>query len=195
MSAHRRTLPLAAALAGALALAACGGSEPPTPDPAAPASQSVDPAVSDSLTAAAYADPLDFALPLVGGDTLRLASLRGRVVLVNVWATWCVPCREETPDLIALRGDLAPRGLEIVGLAMDLEGAEKVAPFVQQFGIPYPVVLGNAGVPDSFAGMLVLPTTFVLGRDGRLVRRLPGRFQTAQVRPLLESLLEDVPGV
>ena len=132
---------------------------------------------------------IDLALPTPDGrDTVDLADLRGKVVLVNFWATWCGPCREEIPDFLALRRDLGARGLEIVGVSMDLDAAP-VAPFVREMGISYPIVLAGSDLPDRLAGLMVLPTTLVLDRDGRLVRRLPGRFQTAELRPLLDELL------
>lgn len=142
----------------------------------------------DTAGALPVGEVIDFVLPTPGNDTLRLANLRGKVVLVNFWATWCGPCREEIPDFLALRRDLGPRGLEIVGVSMDLDAAP-VAPFVEELGIPYPIALADDDLPDRIAGLMVLPTTLVLDRDGRLVRRLPGRFQTAELRPLLDELL------
>ncbi len=142
----------------------------------------------DTAAALPTGQIVDVALPSLGGDTLRLSDLRGKVVLVNFWATWCGPCREEIPDFLALRRDLGARGLEIVGVSMDLDPAP-VAPFVREMQIPYPILMAGDDLPDRLAGLLVLPTTLVLDRDGRLVRRLPGRFQTAELRPLLDDLL------
>jgi thiol-disulfide isomerase/thioredoxin len=113
------------------------------------------------------------------------------VVLVNFWATWCVPCREEIPDLNRLAEELGPRGLRVLGVSLDLGGAEVIRPFLADHPIRYPVLLGEQGLPDRISALMVLPTTLVVGRDGRLVRRLPGRIQTEAVRPLLEDLLGD----
>lgn len=171
-------------------IAACRPSESPAlPPPDTTAFQADSRSIRrDTAGALPPGERIDFALRALSGDTLRLADLRGRVVLVNFWATWCGPCREEIPDFLSLRRDLAPRGLEIVGVSMDLDAAP-VAPFVREMGIDYPIVMADDDLPDRIAGLMVLPTTLVLDRDGRLVRRLPGRFQTAELRPLLDELL------
>lgn len=182
-----RLLTLALLLAAA---AGCGRSDAPVlPPPDTTAFLEDSRTIRrDTAGALPVGEIIDLALPSLGGDTLRLADLRGKVVLVNFWATWCGPCREEIPDFLALRRDLGPRGLEIVGISMDLDPAP-VGPFVEDLKIPYPIVLGAEDLPDRVAGLMVLPTTLVLDREGRLVRRLPGRFQTTELRPLLEGLL------
>ncbi len=134
-------------------------------------------------------EAVDFTLATLDGDSLTLASMRGQVVLVNFWATWCVPCREEIPDLNRLAADLGPKGLRIVGVSLDLGGADVVRTFLQEHPMHYPVVMGDAGLPDRIGALLVMPTTLVVNREGKLVRRLPGRLQTAELRPLLEGLL------
>lgn len=132
-----------------------------------------------------------FALPSLEGDTLRLEDVRGQVALVNFWATWCAPCRVETPDLVELYETLHDDGFTVVGIAMDRGGADIVQPFVDEYEVPYPVVLGDDAVAAAFDDVYGLPTTFVLDRQGRVVRRILGRVDPVALRSLVQQLLAD----
>jgi thiol-disulfide isomerase/thioredoxin len=129
------------------------------------------------------------ALPTLDGDTLELSSLRGRYVLVNFWATWCPPCRAETPDLIALHRAFEPRGLSVVGISVDLEGPDVVRAFADEYGIPYPILLGGESATEAFGGAFGLPTSFLLNPDGEVVGRFPGVFPAEAMREEFEALL------
>ncbi len=109
----------------------------------------------------------------LGGRTISLASLKGKVVIVDFWATWCPPCREEIPHFVELYKTYAPQ-LEILGLAMDEEGAEVVTPFVEKHGVRYPVALSTEALADAFGGVRGLPTTFVIDPEGRIVKKYLG---------------------
>jgi thiol-disulfide isomerase/thioredoxin len=137
-----------------------------------------------------------FALPALGSDTLRRSDLQGRVVLLNFWATWCPPCLAEIPELNALHNALTEDGLTVVGVALDEEGWETVAPFAEASSIDYPIVLDDGTVAAQFGGVYGLPTSFVIDREGQVVQRVTGIFPTARMWPLLASLLdlpEDAP--
>jgi thiol-disulfide isomerase/thioredoxin len=153
----------------ACSLAACGAAEPaPT---AAPAPQG---------------PPIDLALTTLDGRPLRLADLRGHVVLLNIWATWCPPCRAEMPDLVRLHEAHGPRGLRVVGVSVDRPGDHGgrdplpiVREFVRAYGIPFPIA--HAPAPDdigeieaSLGRIDTIPMTFLIGRDGRVVRTYEG---------------------
>ncbi len=156
------------------------------------ACQRSDPAAPIDGSSAQQASPSPPAfptLPLLSGGTFSLDDYRGRMVLLNFWATWCAPCREEIPDLIALRNEFSDQGFEVIGIAMDLEGRDVVAPFAAQFGIPYPIVLGTQEAADAVGGILGLPTSLLLDADGNLVRRFSGLFPTDEVRPFLRESL------
>ena len=122
----------------------------------------------------------EFALKDLKGQTLRLKDLRGRVVLLNFFATWCAPCRQEIPDLERLYKRFNDQGLEIVGIALDMEGATLLNPFVQSFGITYPVVLGTREVVVDYGGIRGIPTSVLIDRDGRVAKHFVG-FRPAQV--------------
>lgn len=110
-------------------------------------------------------------------------SLKGKVVLVNFWATWCDPCRAEIPSLIDFQKKYSDKGFTLVGIAMDDDGASVVQPFVQKMkfdvnGRPmtmnYPIVIGNDSVADKFGGLIGYPTSVLLTRDGKVAKRIIG---------------------
>lgn len=100
----------------------------------------------------------DFSLPTLDGATFESSGLEGRPAILNFWATWCAPCRTEIPELIELAG---AADVTVVGIALDEEGATKVRPFVQEFAISYPVLLGDQEIFQRFDGFVV-PHTVVL---------------------------------
>lgn len=162
-----------------------------------PTSPTENPAISEVETDSAgiikpsYVGPApDFNLPTLAGDTLRLADLRGQVVLINFWATWCGPCVEEIPEFVELYEELHPQGLAIVGITVDEEGAEIVAPFAARFNINYPVALDPEGaVAEEYGGVFALPTTYVIDAEGQIVDRVIGLYPVAEKRPALLEML------
>ncbi|MGC2259855.1 MAG: TlpA disulfide reductase family protein [Candidatus Sulfotelmatobacter sp.] len=109
----------------------------------------------------------DFSLPNLTGQKLDLSSYRGKVILLDFWATWCDPCRDEIPHFVELQSKYGDQGLQIIGVSMD-DGPEPVRDFYQLFKMNYPVVMGNAKTGELYGGVLGLPIAFVIGRDGRI---------------------------
>lgn len=109
----------------------------------------------------------DFSLPLLTGGNLELSAYRGKVVLLDFWATWCDPCREEIPRFVDLQDKYGSQGLQIIGVSMDDDPAP-VRDFYQRFNMNYPVIMGNAKVGGAYGGVLGLPIAFVIARDGRI---------------------------
>lgn len=103
------------------------------------------------------------------GSKFDLASKRDKVVLLNLWATWCGPCREEIPDLQALHDKYAPKGFEVIGVSVDENGIEPVKQFVQEFKMTYPVALDPEGKLAGIFQTSVLPTSVLLDRTGKIV--------------------------
>lgn len=130
----------------------------------------------------------DFVLPQLDGTPLRLSAYRGKVVLLDFWATWCDPCREETPHFVELQRAYADRGLEIIGISMD-DTAEPVRDFYQQFHVNYPVVMGDAKTGEAYGGVLGLPIAFLLDRDGRIVVKHIGPTEAATFDREIAALL------
>jgi thiol-disulfide isomerase/thioredoxin len=135
---------------------------------------------------------------LQGGD-LPLASLKGKVVLVNFWATWCDPCRGEIPLLIAAQNKYASRGFTILGVAMDEEGKKVVQPFVQntkfdvdgsQETMSYPIVIGNEDLAEKFGGLIGYPTSVLISRSGKIVERFVGAISKGELQKDIEEQLQ-----
>jgi thiol-disulfide isomerase/thioredoxin len=132
------------------------------------------------------------------GKDVPLASLKGKVVVVNFWATWCEPCQVEIPWMIGFQQKYADKGFTLLGVAMDDEGKTAVEPFVQksQFDVDgkkmtmnYPIVLGNDDLAGKFGGLLGLPTSIVISRDGKVVKRYIGLASQDDLDREIKSLL------
>ena len=115
----------------------------------------------------------DFSLTDLEGKSLDLTDFRGKVVLLDYWATWCAPCKIEVPHLVELQKKYGPQGLQIVGISMDDDSAT-VRTFAHEFAINYPVALGNAQLAQAYGGVLGLPVAFLIDRNGRIVKRMDG---------------------
>jgi thiol-disulfide isomerase/thioredoxin len=134
---------------------------------------------------------------LDGTDT-TLANYRGKVVLVNFWATWCDPCYIEIPWLIEMQQKYEAKGFTVLGIAMDEEGKSAVAPFLakerfnvngQKLPMNYPVVIGNDDVADKFGGLLGYPTSFLISKDGKIVKKVQGLISYEELTKAIESQL------
>src|SRR3569832_1766992 len=130
-----------------------------------------------------------FALKDLNGSTVRLRGYRGKVVLVNFWATWCPPCRAEMPDLIRLQREYAGRGLQIIGITYPPETKTRVLRFARSLKVNYPIILGTRQIRARFSSEEVLPLTVVIDRNGKVTDiisgiLLPEEFDD-KIKPLL----------
>ncbi|MEO5362260.1 MAG: TlpA family protein disulfide reductase [Magnetococcus sp. DMHC-8] len=140
------------------------------------------------------AQELDMLLNTADGKTLRLTDLRGKVVLVNFWATWCPPCLEEIPELVRFQARYADKGVVVVGVDyMDQASHEQLLRFIAQHRINYPIVHGDAGklgqLATALGGVFGLPVTKLLDRQGRLVSTQMGGVTEKGLRELVEPFL------
>ena len=129
-----------------------------------------------------------FSLTDIEGRKLDLANYRGKVVLLDFWATWCAPCREEIPRIVAWQKRYGPRGFQVIGISLD-DSAAPVARFAREFHLNYPVALGDARLAERYGGILGLPVAFVIDREGRISSRHDAATDLATIRRDIERLL------
>ena len=133
--------------------------------------------------------------PALSGPSLNdrvsfsLSDYEGKVVLVDFWATWCGPCRAEIPELAALHKRLASKGFTVLGVSMDEEGAKVVRPFAAKLNIPYPIILNGGERPPDGWSVPGLPTAYLIGRDGSVIRRGLGQKDLEAVARDVEAAL------
>ena len=132
-----------------------------------------------------------FALTTLDGTPLSDSQLRGKVVLLNFWATWCPPCRVEMPGFQHTYERLRDRGFVVVGVAMDANGSAAVAQFLGDRHITYPVAMASPGIVSSFGGVSMLPTSFLIDRDGRIRNEVKGMFASVTLAQAVERLLAE----
>jgi peroxiredoxin len=146
-------------------------------------------ALAGQAGAASPCDPkatqanLNFTLKDVNGKAVKLAGFRGKILVLNFWATWCIPCRAEIPALVELQAKYRGSGLQVIGVSVD-DPAAKMKPFIGQYKINYPVLqaLGNTGILDTYGPMVIVPQTALIERDGKMC--------TKHVGPVTKDSLE-----
>jgi cytochrome c biogenesis protein CcmG/thiol:disulfide interchange protein DsbE len=140
----------------------------------------------------------DFTLKDLNGKEVSLADYKGKVVLVNFWATWCTPCLGEIPELIEMQQKYGPKGFVILGLAMDDEGKSVVAPWVekmrfdvngQKLPMNYPILLANEDTATKFGGLIGYPTSVLVTKDGKQLKRVTGPISADEFSKAIESHL------
>ena len=167
------------ALVAAFGVSSCNSNDPPT-----------------RRTANLPAVPaivLDTEMPSVNGENIKLSNYSGKVIFVNLWATWCGPCRMETPELVRLHKEYQERGVEFVGLSTEdpAASAEKVREFMSQYGVGYHIGWATREVALTLMqGRTSIPQSFIITRDGRVIKRIMG-FHPTRTPPELKQALED----
>jgi thiol-disulfide isomerase/thioredoxin len=146
------------------------------------------PTAQNPAAAAALAG---LALPDPGGKEHRLEQWRGKVLVVNFWATWCAPCREEMPEFIKAQREHGAKGLQFVGIAVDQ--ADKVEQFAKEIGLNYPTLIGGFGAMELSKTLgndkMALPFTVVVDRSGRVVHTQLGELKPAKLQSIVTQLL------
>lgn len=131
----------------------------------------------------------NFSLKTADGKTVELKKLKGKVVVVNFWATWCGPCKKEIPGFLDVYKQYKSKGLEIVGVSLDQDGWKPVKPFIKDHGITYPVVIGDDELARAYGGIEGIPTTFVIDRKGNIATRHVGYMDDKTFEQLVKGML------
>jgi thiol-disulfide isomerase/thioredoxin len=154
----------------------------------ATASAAVPPA--DACPADAPVAPLDFTLKDADNADVRLADFKGKVVLLDFWATWCGPCKVEIPGFIELQNTYGPRGFQVIGVSVD-DTPDKLKPYIAEMKMNYPVLLGlgHDDLLDAFGPMFGIPVSVVISRDGKMCARHTGLTDKEKFEAQIKALL------
>ena len=122
----------------------------------------------------AMGDAPEFSLKDLNGGEITSAQLKGKVVIIDFWATWCVPCRMEVPSYNTLSAQQKEKGVELVGVTFDSGSVDKVRAAVKELGILYPIAMANDDIDKDFGGTYGYPTTYLIGKDWKIYRKFTG---------------------
>ncbi|OFV98283.1 MAG: hypothetical protein A3F68_03505 [Acidobacteria bacterium RIFCSPLOWO2_12_FULL_54_10] len=131
----------------------------------------------------------DFEIEDVNGAKIRRADLVGKVLLVNFWATWCAPCLIEIPWFIEFQEKYGPQGLQVIGVSLDDDDIDKVKTYMQEHKMNYIVAMGDEKMTETFSGVIGLPTTFIVDRDGKFYSQHRGLVSKEIIETELKQLL------
>src|SRR5689334_1797690 len=135
----------------------------------------------------------DFTLTTLDGKSVKLSDYRGKAVLINFWATWCAPCKIEMPWFVELYQQYKPKGFEIVGIAMDDSGQKEISDFVKEMKVNYTILQGTEKVGDDYGGVQFMPETFILDRNGKIVKTIFGLHSESDFEDGIKQALGEAP--
>jgi thiol-disulfide isomerase/thioredoxin len=130
----------------------------------------------------------DFSLADLAGQIHTLAQYRGKVVLLDFWATWCTPCRAEIPQFVEWQKKYGAQGFQVIGISMD-DSIDPVRKFANDFQINYPILMGNEEVGEQYGGVFGLPVNLLIRQDGRILNRRAGPVNTTRLEHEIQTLL------
>lgn len=130
----------------------------------------------------------DFVRADLASKRVQLSEHRGKLVLLNFWATWCAPCREEMPLFSKWQRDYGAKGLQVIGLSMD-DDVASVKQFLAEYPVSYPIVMGDVELAESFGGVLGLPLSYLIDEQGRVVGRYQGEPDLARMETEIKQRL------
>jgi len=130
----------------------------------------------------------------VDGKPVKLSDFKGKVVILDFWATWCPPCRREIPGFVSIQKKYADKGFTVIGVSVDEQGPSVVKPFMRLLEMNYPVVMGTPKIVVDYGGIEAIPTTFVIDRQGNVVTAYEGFTDQATFESVIAPLLENTQG-
>ncbi len=135
-------------------------------------------------------DYLQFSLKNYQGEVVDLSKSSGQVTLLVFWATWCQPCLAEIPSLMALQERYKNRNLQVIGINVDDPEGARVADITRAYGINYPILVGNEAIMKRFGGINSLPTSFIIGKDGKVKEKLMGLYPEHLIEQKLLAVMD-----
>lgn len=151
----------------------------------------VDPFSAPLYPAKKKAKATDFTATLTNGKTFRLSDHQGQVVIMNIWATWCPPCHDETPDFVDLYTEYKDKGLVILGVSIDEQGQSVVRPFMEKYEVNYPMVIDNGSIMDKYGPTMGIPTSYIIDKEGNLRYFSVGALTQKELEPRIKRLLAE----
>lgn len=151
----------------------CGKQEPNT-EVSVRAETPVERTTEVKLSDAGYPEAPDFVLTDLSGKAVQLSDFDGRMIILNFWATWCGPCRDEIPFFVEMVKKHKDEGLTIIGVSMDMVGADAIKSFTDRYNVNYPILLNDNQVNYTYGGIQAIPTTFIINKNGKVVNRFIG---------------------
>lgn len=149
--------------------------------------------LSLAATTSLRADPApQWNLQDLSGNPVKLSDYKGKVVILDFWATWCPPCRAEIPNFVELQKEYGKQGLVVIGVSLDEGGVDGVAAFAKSQGVNYPIVMGNQDIANSYGGIEAIPTTFVIDPSGNIVAKHEGFTDKSEFEAEIKKLLPQV---
>ncbi len=149
-----------------------------------------DPLSSKLIPATTLAKAEGFKTTLLNGKTFQLSEKRGKVVVLNIWATWCPPCIAETNDLVEMYQKYKDEGLLILGISIDKQGKSVVVPFVKKHDVTYPITIDDGTIMEKYGPTMGIPTTYIIGPKGNLRYFATGAITQKELEPRVKKLLE-----
>lgn len=133
----------------------------------------------------------DFTLDDASGASVRLSQFRGKVVLLNFWATWCVPCRKEIPWFMEFQDTYRDRGFAVLGVSLDDGGWKAVKPYIDQMKINYPVMVASGDIAARYGGLTSLPVTLIIDKNGRIAMTHAGLWPKSEYEAAINTILAE----
>ena len=157
---------------------------------AAPQQAPAAPPSSEGCTTKVVPAKLNFTLKDQDNKKVKLADFKGKVIVLNFWATWCVPCKTEIPEFVELQKQFEPEGVQFIGVSVD-DTVAKLRPYIAEHSMNYPVLQGksNEGVLDAYGPLGSVPTTYLIKRDGNVCKRYSGEVGRDALERELKSLI------
>ena len=153
--------------------------------------EKLDPYSATLYPAKKEAKAQDFSVSLVNGETFQLSEQQGKVVIMNIWATWCAPCHDETPDFVDLYNRYKDEGLVILGVSIDEQGKSVVKPFMEKYEVNYPMVIDDGSIMDKYGPTMGIPTTYIINKKGNLQYFAVGALTQKELEPRINRLLKE----